>query len=416
VPSFVFQTLDDPNAGTGFLQGTTATSINSHGQIVGLYADAGNVFHGFLLSNGQYTTVDDPNAGTGTYQGTEVAGINNQGQIVGFYFDAGNVAHGFLLSHGQYTTLDDPNAGPGGTTVFSINDGGQMVGQYFGADGINHSFLLSHGQYTSIDDPSAVYGTYAYSINNHGQIAGSTYNISGIHGWLLSHGQYIHFDDPDATNSYILPDTACYGLNDSGQMVGSYTSYMIEGPYTVNDFIHGFLLSHGQYTTLDDPMAATSGNGLGTTAIGINDSGEIVGYYLDAGVVTHGFLATPSDGDVPFRGAGGPASASRLDKASGTLSVLVASAPLGNAAYPYTVTVSGASSYAHRGEGAGGMSTGQTKGIVTVPSRLEGSSVSAVGRAHVVSRAPAAAGKHSRVVVDALFARADDLFGSLELS
>jgi hypothetical protein len=49
--------------------------------------------------------------------------------------------------------------------------------------------------------------------------------------------------------------------------------------------IHGFLLDHGSYTTLDVP-------GSRTEAYGINDSAQIVGYYDDAGG-RHGFVAIP---------------------------------------------------------------------------------------------------------------------------
>jgi uncharacterized membrane protein len=49
---------------------------------------------------------------------------------------------------------------------------------------------------------------------------------------------------------------------------------------------HAFLLDQGSYTTLDVPGAYT------TQATGINASGHIVGYYMDANG-THGFLATP---------------------------------------------------------------------------------------------------------------------------
>jgi hypothetical protein len=45
------------------------------------------------------------------------------------------------------------------------------------------------------------------------------------------------------------------------------------------------------YTTLDDPFAITGTLGLGTLAQGINSSGEIVGYYTDAGFRAHGFIA-----------------------------------------------------------------------------------------------------------------------------
>src|SRR5262249_24601204 len=49
---------------------------------------------------------------------------------------------------------------------------------------------------------------------------------------------------------------------------------------------HGFLLSGGFYTTIDGPSATT-----GTEALGINDNGQILGFYGNAGGV-HGFIET----------------------------------------------------------------------------------------------------------------------------
>ena len=72
-----------------------------------------------------FSTFDDPSAGTG---GTQAAGINDSGQIVGAYAGADNVVHGFLLSGGTYTTLTDPltdNTSPFGTQARGINAGGQ---------------------------------------------------------------------------------------------------------------------------------------------------------------------------------------------------------------------------------------------------------------------------------------------------
>ena len=48
----------------------------------------------------------------------------------------------------------------------------------------------------------------------------------------------------------------------------------------------GFLYSDGTYSTLDVPGS------IATEAIGINDLGQIVGYYTDAAGNEHGFLAT----------------------------------------------------------------------------------------------------------------------------
>jgi hypothetical protein len=50
---------------------------------------------------------------------------------------------------------------------------------------------------------------------------------------------------------------------------------------------HGFILTGGNYTTLDVPGSTYS------RALGINASGQIVGDYLDAGGMRHGYLATP---------------------------------------------------------------------------------------------------------------------------
>jgi hypothetical protein len=80
------------------------------------------------------------------------------------------------------------------------------------------------------------------------------------------------FDVPGSTATQAL------GINGAGQIVGRFAS-------SGNDSL-GFLLSGGIYTTLDAPWANQK-----TIADGINDSGVIVGSYLDTNGVYHGFLA-----------------------------------------------------------------------------------------------------------------------------
>src|SRR5438034_1110321 len=69
--------------------------------------------------------------------------------------------------------------------------------------------------------------------------------------------------------------TEAWGINDVGQIVGQYSNA---------GGTHGFLLINGTYTTLDDPLATN-----GTIAYGINDMGQIVGTY-DNATGTHAFL------------------------------------------------------------------------------------------------------------------------------
>ncbi|PYR32400.1 MAG: hypothetical protein DMF92_02240 [Acidobacteria bacterium] len=116
-------------------------------------------------------------------------------------------------------------------------------------------------------------------------------------------------DYPGATS------TVARGINDSGQIVGTYScSAACTRPDTGEVSAaggHGFLLDNGVYTRIDVPAAGASA----TTARGISVQGTIVGHY-NVGGVTHGFTYSPADGtwvypiDVP---------ADRFDHPSATL-------------------------------------------------------------------------------------------------
>ena len=128
-----------------------------------------------------------------------------------------------------------------------------------------HGFLLSDGVYTTIDLPSSTY-TQAWGINDSGQISGS-YNDSAsyTHGFLLSDGVFKTLDFPKAVATYAL------GINNSGDIVG--WADMPGGAY------QGFLWKKGKYIALNDPKGVN-----GTRANGINDAGDIVGYYTNGQV------------------------------------------------------------------------------------------------------------------------------------
>jgi len=67
------------------------------------------------------------------------------------------------------------------------------------------------------------------------------------------------------------------GINNNGQIVGYYVDS--------SGIDHGFLYSGGTYTTLNDPSGSK-----GTVAAGINDQGQIVGHYADSSNGLHAFL------------------------------------------------------------------------------------------------------------------------------
>ena len=100
-------TFDLLGAGTAAFQGTSPSTVNALGAIVGITFDASNVSHGFVpAAGGGFTTFDVPatashgvpGAGTGAFQGTFPIGNNLEGQMTGYYIDSNGVYHGFVLT------------------------------------------------------------------------------------------------------------------------------------------------------------------------------------------------------------------------------------------------------------------------------------------------------------------------------
>jgi probable HAF family extracellular repeat protein len=225
---------------------------------VGTYAGASGT-SGFLYSGGTFSNIGVPGAIL-----TSPSGINSAGQVVGFYDITDNVNHhGFLFLDGSFSTIDVPGATA--TQALGINDMGQIVGTYSDAGG-EHGFLYLGGTFSTIDVPGAT-STSAGGINNAGEMVG-TYSdaTSVVHGFLYQGGA---FSSPEAPGGEL---TQTLGINDAGQIVG----------------VPGFLYSGGVFSTIDVPGAAG-----GTNSEGINNTGQIAGFYFDASGAVHGFLATP---------------------------------------------------------------------------------------------------------------------------
>lgn len=92
---------------------------------------------------------------------------------------------------------------------------------------------------------------------------------------------FITIDVPDAQS------TSVRGINDRGQIVGTFIGS--------NGLPHGFMNTDGHITTIDVPNLVGEGNfrTVGTEAMGINNSGTIVGTFdtrADAGEFAYGFV------------------------------------------------------------------------------------------------------------------------------
>jgi probable HAF family extracellular repeat protein len=139
--------------------------------------------------------------------------------------------------------------------------------------GPGHGFILAGRDFTLIDVPES-FATGLNGINNSGQIVGIYSSGGPAQGFLLSQGTYTTLSVPGSTQTYAT------GINNLGQIVGYYGD-SVQG--------HGFLYEDGSYITIDVPTSL----GRDSVLNGINDLGQIVGSYTGADGYSHGFLAAP---------------------------------------------------------------------------------------------------------------------------
>ena len=114
-----------------------------------------------------------------------------------------------------------------------------------------------------------------------------------FHGFVLSRGRFIGFDAPDR-GDFLLP----LDINNRGQIVG----YTFDDPVTMAG-ARGFLLAkgaRGSATPISFPGAPR------TIATGINDQGQIVGFYENpAALPSPQSTSTPPVGGMPGARTGG---------------------------------------------------------------------------------------------------------------
>jgi hypothetical protein len=318
--TYSFLTVDDPvDVNFAAMQNipsfTNLLGINDKGLIAGFYGsgNAGDPNQGFLLTlPGTFTPEEFPASSQNPVTAaqvlqTQLTGLNDRGIVVGYFYNTNNGIpvdnqFGFFEKNGVFTEVNNPNT-PGlfgnpppnsgvliENQLIGVNDHDIAVGFYNDASGNSHGYTydIKTGKFSAnIDDPNALNGggsTVTAAINNKGTIVGF-YTDTGpttaagavIQGFLDKNGVFTTVDAPGATETELL------GLNDHGIAVGFDI---------VNGVTHGIIYNTktGTFITLDDPNASGS-----TIFNGINDKGDVVGFYTDAAGNTHGLLATPHD-------------------------------------------------------------------------------------------------------------------------
>jgi probable HAF family extracellular repeat protein len=222
-------------------------------------ADAG--LHGFLYTSSGITVLRAPGA-----TDTDATSINDAGQIA-----INSSAGPFVYESGSYTPILGflHNSGVGCCGHLGINDADQVAGELFIPPDRHLGFVhgLGTDTLTSLDVPGSL-NTTASGINDAGQVVGSYMDGSlGVHGFVYSAGTFTTVDVPGRT------DAVVNDINDVGQMVGFSGD---QGWFRDTD---------GSFTTLMVPGSIL------TAAGGINNAGQIVGSFAEGeGRNFHGFF------------------------------------------------------------------------------------------------------------------------------
>jgi probable HAF family extracellular repeat protein len=298
-----------------------ATGINAAGEVVGYSLSPDGSYYPFLYTNGVMSAVSP------TAIGQSIVGVNNSGQVVGLTY---------LFSNGTATTLSaettsssfrakgindsnqvigdhtitpptgiiiggvtptpsthavlmnlNPNGTPNGPLIdlgtlggtnsyaFGVNNSGNVVGEAQTAGNTGwHAFVYSNGTMTDLF-PGSSSSSIASAINNAGDITG----INGAEAFLYSNGQVIDIGTVGGTGA--VPRA----ISNTGTVVGEFD---LPG----GGFLDAFVYSNGVAMDLNSLIDPNSG-WLLTSAMGVNDAGQIVGYGINASGHDHAFLLTP---------------------------------------------------------------------------------------------------------------------------
>ena len=165
--------------------------------------------------------------------------------------------------------------------VAASNDFGDYAGNTRGPDGKKKvGFTLIDGVFTTYDFPGSL-NTYFYALDNAGRAAGHYKGTDNLyHGVIMEDGELTQYDFPGAVQTFI------YGLSDE---TGALSGNIVD--------------EAGVTRAFSGDMAITFPGAVKTYGDFVNAAGAVVGSYVDADGVPHGFMRHPDGSfttiDVP---------------------------------------------------------------------------------------------------------------------
>jgi len=222
---------------------TQAIGINNDDQspnIVGFYTDNNTgITHGFLDTNGVQLKVDDP-LGSAPHVSAPVQnllGTNARGQSAGFWVDDSNNEHGFVVhlstATNQFAFTEIPPSlfkRAVATQASNINDAHTVCGFWTDAKKVSHGFEGPLGgpyrSFEAVIEGLKIVSTQVFGCNNNGAIVGQVMDSNlDLHGFIYEAGKYQAFDAPGSSQVAVLgvQGTLINGINDFGDIVGFFS-------------------------------------------------------------------------------------------------------------------------------------------------------------------------------------------------
>jgi len=245
---------------------TRAWALNDSGQVVGWSRTSSRITHAFLWDAA--TGMRDLGALLPEGVESKALGINNSGQVVGHWWGSDFVAHAFLYD--PATGMGNlPGLVAGGWSyAYAINNAGQITGEALPSDIASRGHAVLWDPATGLRDLGTLGGneSQARAINNRGQVVGLTQtSYGGTHAFL--------WDSPTGMRDLGTLDarntSVAVAVNDLGQVVG----YSDAGDYSQHAFVWDSVTG----------MKDLGAFGLYySNACGINDAGQIIGWAASA--------------------------------------------------------------------------------------------------------------------------------------
>jgi len=171
------------------------------------------------------------------------------------------------------------NGMSGGAFINGSGLTGEIVGAYTQCGGGSQAFLDNNGQFSNVSYPGSMW-SIAYGINNLGQIVGAWQDSAYcVHGYLLSSGKYTSIDNPNAV--CVNGGTWLSGINDAGQISGFYIGQSAQ--------LQGFLYYGNTFYAISPPSSCC----YNFTGVGINGEANMAGSYVNAPYY-NGFVEIPT--------------------------------------------------------------------------------------------------------------------------